>query len=85
MGMLHLHTHTAYDLVIEADAFTCSVLLAPDDRRQRATVRGGFAQVWQVLCSDNLEVDMEEVEVAGGLLYDAPEVLSAHARQGPMM
>jgi len=27
-------------------------------------------------------VDLEEVEEAGGLLYNVPEVLSAYARQG---
>ncbi|HEX8326062.1 MAG TPA: hypothetical protein VF629_00890 [Hymenobacter sp.] len=82
LGMLHLQTHTIQDLVIEEEGFTCSVRFDPYDRRAWSTVRVAFAQVWQVLCSDSPQVDMEEVEEAGGLLYDAPEVLSAHARQG---
>ena len=82
LGMLHLQAHTTQDLAIEADAFTCSVLLDPYDRRAWSTVRVAFAHVWQVLLSDSPQVDMEEVEEAGGLLYDAPEVLSAYARQG---
>ncbi len=82
LGMLHLQAHTARDLVIEADGFTCSVLLDSYDRRAWSTVRVAFDQVWQVLRSDSPQVDMEEIEDAGGLLYDAPEVLSAYARQG---
>lgn len=82
LGMLHLQTHTIEDLVIEADGFTCSVRFDPYDRRAWSPVRVAFAQVWQVLRSDSPQVDMEEVEDAGGLLYDAPEVLSAYARQG---
>ncbi|WP_223654127.1 hypothetical protein [Hymenobacter psoromatis] len=81
-GMLHLQTDTVRDLVMEADGFTCSVHLDPDDRRRWSTVRVAFAQVWQVLHSDGPQVDLEEVEEAGGLLYDAPDVLSAYARQG---
>lgn len=82
LGMLHLQAQTTRDLVIEVDAFTCSVLLNPYNRQQWSTVRVAFAQVWQVLRSDSPQVDLEEVEDAGGLLYDAPEVLSAYARQG---
>lgn len=82
LGMLHLNAHTAWDLDIKEDAFTCSVLLNPHDRRQRSPVRVGFAQVWQVVLSDSPHVDLEEAEEAGGLLYDAPEVLSSYARQG---
>ena len=82
MGMLHLQAQTTRDLVIEADAFTCSVLLDPYDRRQWSTVRVNFVQVWQVLRSDSPQVDLEEVKDANGLLYNAPEVLSACARQG---
>ena len=82
LGMLHLQTHTIQDLVIEEEGFTCSVRFDPYDRRAWSTVRVAFAQVWQVLLSDSPQVDMEEVEEAGGLLYDAPEVLSAYARQG---
>jgi len=82
LGMLHLHAQTTRDLAIEAEAFTCSVLLNPYDRQRWSTVRVNFAQVWQVLRSDSPQVDMEEVEAAGGLLYDAPEVLRAYARQG---
>lgn len=80
LGMLHLQTHTIQDLVIEADGFTCSVRFDPHDRRAWSTVRVAFAQVWQVLRSDSPQVNLEEVEEAGGLLYDAPEVLSAYAR-----
>ena len=82
LGMLHLQTHTTQDLVIGADGFTCSVHLDPDDRRAWSLVRVAFAHIWQVLLSDSPQVDMEEVEDAGGLLYDAPEVLSAYVRQG---
>lgn len=82
MGMLHLQTHITQDFVIEVDGFTCSVLLDPYDRRTWSTVHMAFAQVWQVLLSDSPQVDMEEVEEAGGLLYDAPYVLNAYARQG---
>ena len=82
LGMLHLQAHTTQDLAIEADGFTCSVLFDPYDRQQWSTVRVNFAHVWQVLRSDSPQVDLEEVEEAGGLLYDAPEVLSAYARQG---
>lgn len=82
LGMLHLQTHNTQDLVIAADSFTCAVHLDPDDRRAWVTVRVAFAHVWQVLRSDSPQVDMEEVEEAGGLLYDAPEVLSTYARQG---
>ncbi|MDO7848503.1 hypothetical protein Q5H92_19205 [Hymenobacter sp. M29] len=84
LGMLHLQAHTTQDLVIEANSFTCSVRLDPYDRRAWSTVRVAFAQVWQVLLSDSPQVDLEEVEEAGGLLYDAPEVLSAYARPGRM-
>ena len=80
--MLHLNAHTAWDLDIEADAFTCSVLLDPHDRQQKSTVRVSYAQVWQVVLSDSPQVDVEEAEENGGLLYDAPEVLSSYARQG---
>lgn len=45
-------------------------------------MRVGFAQAWQVLRSDSPQVEMEEIEDAGGLPYDAPEVLSAYGRQG---
>ena len=82
LGMLRLQAQTVRDLVIETDAFTCSVLLNPYDRQHWSMVRVNFAQVWQVLRSDSPQVDLEEVEDAGGLLYDAPEVLSAYARQG---
>lgn len=82
LGMLYLQTQTTRDLVLESDAFTCSVLLDPYDRRQWSTVRVVFAQVWQVLRSDSPQVDLEEIEDARGLLYDAPEVLSAYVRQG---
>jgi hypothetical protein len=82
LGLLHLQAQTVRDLVLEADAFTCSVLLDPYNRQQWSTVRVNFAQVWQVLRSDSPQVDLEEVEDAGGLLYHAPEVLSAYARQG---
>lgn len=82
LGLLHLQAQTTRDLVIEAAAFTCSVLLDPYDRRQWSTVRVNFVQVWQVLRSDSPQVDLKEVEDAGGLLYHAPEVLSAYARQG---
>lgn len=82
LGMLHLQAGNSQDLVVEADGFTCSVHLDPDDRRAWSTVRVAFAQVWQVLRSDSPQVDMEAVEEAGGLLYDAPDVLSAYARHG---
>ncbi len=82
LGMLHLQAHTIRDLVIGAQDFTCSVLLDPSNRREWSAVRVAFAQVWQVLRSDSPQVDLEEVEEAGGLLYDAPEVLSAYVRQG---
>ena len=82
LGLLHLQAQTTRDLVIEAAAFTCSVLLDPSDRQRWSTIQVSFAQVWQVLRSDSPRVDLEEVEEAGGLLYDAPEVLSAYARQG---
>ena len=82
LGMLHLQALATGDLLIEAQAFTCSVHLNPDDRQQWSTVWVNFVQVRQVLCSDSPQVDLEEVEEAGGLLYDAPEVLSAYARQG---
>lgn len=82
LGMLHLQAQTTRDLAMEAEAFTCSVLLNPYDRQQWSTVRVNFAQVWQVLRSDSPQMDLEEVEEAGGVLYDAPEVLSAYARQG---
>ena len=84
LGMLHLQAHTTRDLVLEADGFTCSVLLDPYNRRAWSTVRVAFAHVWQVLRSDSPQVDMEEVEDAGGLLYHAPEVLNAYVRQGPV-
>ncbi|MCB2410930.1 hypothetical protein [Hymenobacter lucidus] len=82
LGLLHLQARTTRDLLIEAQGFTCSVLLNPRDRQRWSTVRVNFAQVWQVLRSDSPHVDLEEVEEAGGLLYDAPEVLSAYAQQG---
>lgn len=82
LGMLHLQTHTTQDLVIGGDGFTCSVLLDPYDRRAWSTVRVAFTQVWQVLLSDIPHVELEEIEDAGGLLYDAPEVLRAYARPG---
>ncbi|UOR07717.1 hypothetical protein MUN82_22020 (plasmid) [Hymenobacter aerilatus] len=82
LGMLHVHAQTTRDLVIEADAFTCSVLLDPYDRQRWSTIQVNFAQVWQVLRSDSPQADLEEVEDAGGLLYHAPEVLSAYAQQG---
>ena len=82
LGMLHLNVHTAWDLNIEADAFTCSVLLHPPARRQKSFVRVGFAQVWQVVLGDSPQVDVDEAEENGGLLYDAPEVLRNYARQG---
>ncbi|MFD1874950.1 hypothetical protein [Hymenobacter bucti] len=82
LSLLHLQAQTTRDLIIESDAFTCSVLLDPYDRRQWSTVRVAFAQVWQVLRSDSPQVDLEEIEDAGGLLYHAPEVLSAYVRQG---
>ncbi|MGI4864372.1 MAG: hypothetical protein ACRYFZ_10660 [Janthinobacterium lividum] len=82
LGMLHLQAQTTRDLAIEAEAFTCSVRLDAYDRQQWSTVRVNFAQVWQVLRSDSPQVDLEEAEDTGGLLYDAPVVLSAYARQG---
>lgn len=81
LGMLHLHAHTVRDLVLEADAFTCSVLLTPNDRHW-SPVRVGFTQVWQVVRSDSPQVDWEEAEETGDILYDAPEVLSTYARTG---
>lgn len=82
LGTLHLNAHTVWDLKIEADAFTCSVLLDPYDRRQKSTVRVNFAQVWQVVLGDSPQIDVDEAEEEGGLLYSAPEVLSSYARQG---
>jgi len=82
LGMLHLHLHAVKDLELEASAFTCSVRLDARDRQQWAPVRVAYAHVWQVLRSDSPQLDLEEIEEAGGLLYDAPEVLSAYARQG---
>jgi hypothetical protein len=81
MGMLHLNAHTVWDLHIENEAFTCAVLLNSHER-QPAAVRVPFAHVWQVVVSDSPQVDLEEVEAAGGLLYEAPEVLRNYARQG---
>ncbi len=75
MGMLHLNAHTVQDLNIEADAFTCSVLLDPHDRRQHSTVRVSYAQVWLVAVGDAPETDLDEAEETGDILYDAPEVL----------
>jgi len=43
--MLYLQAQTTRDPVIEAHAFTCSVLLNPYDRQQWS-VRVNFAQVW---------------------------------------
>lgn len=43
LGTLYLQAQTIRDLVLESDAFTCSVLLDPDDRRQWSTVRVAFA------------------------------------------
>jgi hypothetical protein len=82
LGMLHLQAHTVQDLVLGTDGFTCSVRLDPSDRRAWAIVRVAFAHVWQVLVSDSPQVDMEEIEETGGLLYEAPEVLSNYARTG---
>lgn len=82
LGLLHLQAQTIRDLVLESAAFTCSVLLDPYDRRRWSTVRVAFAQVWQVLRSDSPQADLGEIEEAGGLLYHAPEVLSAYVRQG---
>lgn len=82
LGMLHLQADTVRDLVIEPDGFRCSVLLDSSNRGQWSVVRVDFDRVWQVVLSDSPQVDLEEVEDAGGLLYDAPEVLSAYARQG---
>lgn len=82
LGMLHLQAHTVHDLVIEAAGFTCSVLLDAFDRENWSAVRVDYAQVWQVLRGGSPQIDLEEAEDAGGLLYDAPEVLSAYARQG---
>jgi hypothetical protein len=42
LGMLHLHAHTTRDLALAADAFTCSVLLDPYDRRAWSTVWVAF-------------------------------------------
>lgn len=83
MGMLHLHARTVQDLALEATGFTCSVLFDPRDRQYRSTVRVEFGNVWQVLRSDSPQMNFGEVAQAGGLLYDAPEVLSAYARRGP--
>lgn len=82
MGMLHLNAHTVWDLAIEADAFTCSVLLDPHDRRQRSAVRVNYAQVWLVAVGDEPEIDLDEAEETGDILYDAPEVLRKYVRQG---
>lgn len=82
LGMLHLQANNVQDLVMKADGFTCSVHLDPDDRRRWSPVRVAFAQVWQVLRSDSPQVDLEEIEEAGSLLYDAPGVLSAYVQQG---
>lgn len=46
LGMLHLNAHTVWDLGLENDAFTCSVLLNPHNRQEKSPVRVGFAQVW---------------------------------------
>ncbi|AMR25446.1 hypothetical protein A0257_22400 (plasmid) [Hymenobacter psoromatis] len=81
LGMLHLNAHTVRDLAIEADAFTCSVLLTPHDR-QWSLVRAGFAHVWQVVRNDSPQVDLAVAGETGGILYDAPEVLSTYARAG---
>lgn len=78
MGMFYLHAHSVRDLDLGPDSFTCSVRFDPFDRRAWVTVRVAFAYVWQVLVSDSPQVDVEEVEEAGGLLYDAPKVLSAY-------
>ena len=82
LGMLYLSAHTVWDLQIENEAFTCSVLLSPHDRQEKSAVRVGFAQVWQVLLSNSPQMEWEEAAENGGLLYDAPEVLSSYARQG---
>lgn len=84
LGMLHVQAQTTRNLVIEGDAFTCSVLLDPYDRQRWSTIQVNFAQVWQVLRSNSPQVYLEEVEDAGGLLYHAPEVLSAYAQQGQL-
>lgn len=81
LGMLHLQADNTRDLVIKPDGFLCSVLFDPYDRRRWSAVRVDFERVWQVLRSDSPQVDLEEVKEAGGLLYDAPGVLSAYARQ----
>lgn len=82
LGMLHLQAVTTRELVIKPDGFLCSVLLDAHGRGHWSAVRVDFAQVWQVLCSNSPQMDLEAVAEAGGLLYDAPEVLSAYARQG---
>lgn len=80
LGMLHLNAHTVWDLCIEKDSFTCSVLLQPQER-QRATVRVGFGQVWQVVRSNSPQVELEEL-AAEDLLYDAPNVLGTYVQAG---
>lgn len=80
LGMLHLHADTVTELAIEDERFICSVLLDPRDRRQRSPVRVGFAKVWQVVVGDSPVIDLEEAEDAGGILYDAPQVLRAYLR-----
>ena len=82
MGVLHLQAHTVWDMEIDATGFTCSVLLDARDRRRKVPIRVNFANVWQVLRSDSPHMDLAAVEAAAGLLYEAPEVLSAYARQG---
>ncbi len=82
MGMLHLNAHTVWDLEIEAEAFSCSVLLNPHDRRQKSIVRVEFNRVWLVAVGETPNIDLDEAEEMGGILYDAPEVLSNYARQG---
>lgn len=58
--MLHLQAHTTRDLVTEAAAFTCSVLLTPADWQQWSTVRVGFALVWQVLRNDSPKMSLDD-------------------------
>jgi hypothetical protein len=82
LGMLHLNTHTVWDFQFENEAFTCSVLLNPHDRCEKSLVRVEFSHVWQVVQSNTSQIELEAVVAADGLLYDAPQVLQAYARQG---
>ncbi|UYZ61224.1 hypothetical protein [Hymenobacter latericus] len=76
LGSLYLHRDAVRNLRVEANRFTCDVLLNPN---KFSPVTVSFAQIWSIQRGNQPEFDAED---SAGSLYENTQALSSFAQQG---